>query len=326
MPLWVWIALAAGCAQTARNALSRSMAQEIPPTLNSWSRFTFMLPLIAPLMTFFVMRSGIPEVSPACLVYGALGACCQSLGNIMLISAFRRSNYAQSIVFHKLDVLFAAVLGILFFQEAPSWLAWIGILVSSIGVVLMNVSRDTEPGRWRRAFHFDSGSLLAILCAGVLMCSGFFIKRSLQAMVWANPHLQEGLFEAAVMTAFLVTCMAVVMLSGYLLLCHRAQFSYVRQLWPRMLMLGAASLTGSLGWFWAFFVHLGGVCPSGGANRGRVVSADRVDPVAGIRGSAANPGYRLGNWRDDTGIIGVELDPIESMQADSQHGSSFSTL
>lgn len=252
MPLWVWIALAAGCAQTARNALSRSMAQEIPPTLNSWSRFTFMLPLIAPLMTFFVMRSGIPEVSPACLVYGALGACCQSLGNIMLISAFRRSNYAQSIVFHKLDVLFAAVLGILFFQEAPSWLAWIGILVSSIGVVLMNVSRDTEPGRWRRAFHFDSGSLLAILCAGVLMCSGFFIKRSLQAMVWANPHLQEGLFEAAVMTAFLVTCMAVVMLSGYLLLCHRAQFSYVRQLWPRMLMLGAASLTGSLGWFWAF--------------------------------------------------------------------------
>ncbi len=56
MPLWFWIAFAAGCAQTARNALARSMVGEISPPLNSWSRFTFMLPLLFPMVTFFVMR------------------------------------------------------------------------------------------------------------------------------------------------------------------------------------------------------------------------------------------------------------------------------
>ncbi len=252
MPLWVWIALAAGCAQTARNALARSLVGKIPPTLNSWSRFLFMLLLAFPLVIFFVMRSGMPEISPACLFYGVLGASCRLLGGVMLIMAFQRSNFAQSIVFHKLEIVFAAVIGVLFFQEAPSWLAWLGILVSSVGVVFMNIGRDAGPEGWRQAFHFDPGSVLAILCAGPLMLSSFTIKRCVQALVRANLHLPSGTFEGVVMTLFLVTLIEVVMLSGYLLLRHPAQFTHVRRLWPCMLMLGATSLAGSLAWFWAF--------------------------------------------------------------------------
>ncbi len=252
MPLWVWIAFAAGCAQTARNALSRSLVGEIPPTLISWSRFAFILPLVVPMVIFIVIRTGMPQVSLPCLLYGVTGATCQSLGGIMLIIAFQRSNFAQSIVFHKLEVVFSAVIGVLFFQEPPSLLAWLGILVCSLGVVFMNIGRDSGLDGWRRAFHLDPGGILAILCAPILVCSSFFIKSCLQALSQVNPHLPYGSLESVVMTAFLVTAINVAILTPYLLILHPAQFTRVRRLWPRMLMVGATSLAGSLGWYWAY--------------------------------------------------------------------------
>ncbi len=198
----------------------------------------------------------MPQVSPSCLAYAVLGASGQLLGGVMLIMAFQRSNFAQSIIFHKLEVVFAAVIGVLFFQESPSLLAWLGILVCSFGVVLMNIGRDTGPNGWWRAFHLDQGSVLAISCAVVLVCCSFMIKRCLQALVQANPHLQDGTFEGVVLTAFFVTIIDVAISTTYLLLWHPGQFTHVRRLWPRMLMVATTSLAGSLAWYWAFSLTL----------------------------------------------------------------------
>ncbi len=254
--LWVWIAFAAGCVQTARNAFSRSLVGQISPTLNSWSRFAFMLPLAFPLVAFFVAQSGVPYISLPCFLYGVLGAVGQLFGGIVLIIAFQRSNFAQSIIFHKLELVFAALIGALLFRELPSLIAWLGILVCGLGIVFMNIGRDAGPDGWRRAFHLDQGSVLAILCGVSLACSSFMIKLSVQAFLQGNPSLVYGTFEGVVMTVFLVTAIEVWMLSMYLLLCHPSEFQHVRRLWPRMLMIGATSLAGSLGWFWAFSLTL----------------------------------------------------------------------
>ncbi len=254
--LWIWIALTAGCMQTARNALSRSLVGQISPTLNSWARFAFMLPLVVPVAVFFVIQSGVPYISLSCFLYGALGAICQLFGGVILIIAFQRSNFAQSIIFHKLELVFAALLGALLFRELPSLTAWLGILVCGLGIVLMNIGRDTGPDGWRRAFHLDRGSALAILCGVSLACSSFMIKRSAQAFMQGNPNLQYGTFEGVVMTVLLITAIEVWILTVYLLLRHPTQFAHVRQLWPRMLMIGATSFIGSLGWFWAFSLTL----------------------------------------------------------------------
>lgn len=197
------------------------------------------------------MRSGMPQVSTSCLAYAVLAAGCQLTGGVMLIMAFQRSNFAQSVIFHKLDVPFTAVIGALFFQELPSLLAWFGILVCSVGVVLMNMGRDVGPGGWWRAFHLDRGGVLAVMCAVSLVCFNFLAKRSLQIFVQDNLHLQDGLFESLVFICFLVTAIDAAILTLYLLLQHPGQFRYVRRLWPRMFMVGTASLANSLLWYWA---------------------------------------------------------------------------
>ncbi len=256
MPVWVWMALATGCAQTARNTLARSMMGEISAPLNSWARFAFMLPWLLPVVAFLVMRSGMPYVSPSCLAYAVLAAVSQLTGGVILIMAFQRSNFAQSVIFYKLEVAFAAVIGVLFFQESPSPLAWLGILVCSAGVVLMNMGRDAGSGSWWRALHLDRGGILAVLSAIILVGFSFIVKQCLHILVQDNPHLQAGVFESLVFICFLVTALDAAILTIYLLLQHPGQFRHVRRLWPRMFMVGTASLANALMWYWAISLTL----------------------------------------------------------------------
>ncbi|ETW93483.1 MAG: hypothetical protein ETSY2_51335 [Candidatus Entotheonella gemina] len=120
----------------------------------------------------------------------------------------------------------------------------------------MNVGREAGSGGWRRAFYLDCGGVLAIVCAVILVICSFMIKRCLQALVQANPHLQDSTFEAVVFTSFLVTVTDVAILTTYLVLRQPSQLAQVRRLWTRMFMVGAASLTTSLTSYWAFSLTL----------------------------------------------------------------------
>ena len=107
--MWIEIALLAGCLQTIRNSLAKSLAGKISPALNSWSRFTFNLPFSVLLVSLLVYQRGVPETSWIFLGYCCATAVTQLLGNIALVAAFQHANFAQSIVFHKLEVLFSAI-------------------------------------------------------------------------------------------------------------------------------------------------------------------------------------------------------------------------
>ncbi len=181
--MWAEIAFTAGCLQTARNAFSRSLAGKVSPLLNSWSRFAFNLPLCLPLTALLLYRYGWPQLPLAFFGYCTATAVTQILGNIALIAAFNRANFAQSIVLHKLEVAFTAVTGVLLFGEYPTMTGWLGIGVCSLGVLFMNLGRETGPDGWRRAFHLDTGTLLALACAFFIVIASFMLKEANKVFV-----------------------------------------------------------------------------------------------------------------------------------------------
>lgn len=242
--MWALLALLAGLLQSARNGFARSLSGAISPALNSWARFSFNLPFSTTLVTVLVLARGAPETSfrfyALCLASG-LG---QLLGSVALIAAFRHSNFAQSIVLHKLEVLFAAVIGVLLFSEEPTTLAWLGILVSVAGVVAM------APGRARS--RFGTGSALAVAAGLALAIVGFLLKDAIGELVRLNPRVGTARFEVAAHTLFHVTWMEVVLLTGWLLYPRRGELALVPIHWRRMLLQGSFAFSGSLGWFWAY--------------------------------------------------------------------------
>jgi drug/metabolite transporter (DMT)-like permease len=243
--MWVFLALGAGLLQSARNAFARSLVGSISPVLNSWARFAFNLPFSTTLVTVLVLARGAPSTSPRFFALSFATGMAQLLGSIALIGAFRHSNFAQSIVLHKLEVLFTAVIGAALFAEMPTALAWLGILLSVAGVAAM------APGGAIRA-RLGAGSLLAVAAGLLLAIVGFFLKAAIEELVLLNPWVGTGRFLVAAHTLFHVTWMEVVLLTAWLLYPSRGELGRVPVHWRRMLLQGSFGFSASLAWFWAY--------------------------------------------------------------------------
>jgi len=254
--MWVELSLAAGVFQTIRNALSRSLAGRVSPLLNSWSRFTFNLPFSTPLVAALVLRDGAPELPLPFFGYATATALSQLVGNVALVAAFRRANFAQSIVLHKLEIAFTALIGVAFFDESPDLSGWIGIAACTAGVLAMNLGRESGPAGWRRAFHVDMGSLLALACGLLLVIASFMLKEAVAIYVAANPQVGASRFEAACHTLFHTTWIEVVVLTAAIALTRPREFALVRRHWRRMAAIGFVGFCGSVGWFWAYSIAL----------------------------------------------------------------------
>lgn len=254
--MWVELSLAAGIFQTVRNSIARSLAGRASPMLNSWSRFAFNLPFSGALAAWLVLDRGAPELPAAFFVFAAATALSQLLGNVALMAAFERANFAQSIVLHKLEIAFTAVIGVALFGEYPSLAGWLGILTCTVGVLVMNLGRATGPAGWRRAFHLDSGALLALACGLLLVFASFMLKEGVAVYAAANPHVGDGRFEPAVHTLFHTTWIEVVILSVAIRWRLPGEFARVRELWPRMAAIGFTGFCGSVCWFWAYSIAL----------------------------------------------------------------------
>jgi len=254
--MWVALALAAGTFQTARNALARSLSGRIAPTTNSWARFAFNLPFAAALVAALVATAGAPVLPRAFFAWCAATAATQLLGNVALVAAFARGNFAQAIVLHKLEVVFTAFVGAALFREVPSLSGWLGVFACGAGVAVMNLGRRGGPLGWRRAFHLDAGALLALACALLLVFASFFLKEATAVYAAANPQVGAGRFEAAAHTLFHTTWMEVAALSAWLLAVRPAELRHVRVHGTRMLAIGMTSFAGSLCWFWAYSIAL----------------------------------------------------------------------
>ena len=246
IPLWVAIAFSAGTFQTARNALARSLSGRISPALNSWSRFAFNLPFSTALLGLLLFLEGVPRTSPVFFAWCLGTGVTQLVANVALVAAFRRANFAQSIVLHKLEIAFTAVIGVLLFAEFPSPFGWAGVGVCTLGVLLRNLGREAGPAGWRRAFHIDSGGALALACALLLVFASFFLKEATTEFAALNPRVGTGRFEAAAHTLFHTTWMEVVILSAWLVLFQPGELRQVGSHWRRMLAIGTTGFSGSL--------------------------------------------------------------------------------
>ncbi|MGE0825864.1 MAG: EamA family transporter [Candidatus Binatia bacterium] len=254
--MWAELAFAAGCLQTARNAFAKSLTGKVSPVLNSWARFTFNLPFSLLLVTILFVRYGWPQFSLAFFGCCLATAVTQLLGNVALVAAFHRANFAQSIVLHKLEVAFTAIIGMLFFAERPTILGWGGIGICSIGVLLMNFGREQGPAGWRRAFHLDAGALLALACAILLVLASFMLKAANTVFVAANPWVGADRFIASAYTLFHTVWIEVVILTLTLLFRRSTEFALVPVHWRRMALIGVTSFAASLCWFWSYSLTL----------------------------------------------------------------------
>lgn len=258
---WLALAIAAACLQLLRNAQSRELVGRVSPELTAWARFALGLPFSALLVGILVAREGAPATPPAFYAWCLGTALTQLAGNVALVAAFRRASFARSIALYKLDVVLGAAIGVALFGEFPSALGWTGIVVSSVGVLLLNTAREDAAGGLRTlrgvlhdAIRLDTGAWLALASAALLGFTSFLLKEGALVFELANPG--DGRFAAAAHTLFHTTWMQVLVLSLAIRLRRPGELARVPALWRPMLGIGATSFAGSLCWYWAYTLAL----------------------------------------------------------------------
>lgn len=135
--LWIVLALGSALFQVLRNMVMKRLGHALDETINVWGRFTFILPFAA----IGVLTHGLPTLHPGVWLYCLLFAVTQIAGTQFLALALNVAEISLVTALWKLSVLLLVVWGIVALGESPSALGVAGVVVSVVGLYLLNVTR-----------------------------------------------------------------------------------------------------------------------------------------------------------------------------------------
>jgi len=134
---WIVLALGSALFQVLRNMVMKRLGHALDETINVWGRFTFILPFAAAAVLVY----GTPTLESGVWLYCLLFAITQIAGTQCLALALNVAEISLVTALWKLSVLLLVVWGVLTLGESPSWLGVVGVVISVLGVYLLNVER-----------------------------------------------------------------------------------------------------------------------------------------------------------------------------------------
>jgi uncharacterized membrane protein len=135
--LWFLLAVGSALFQVLRNMVMKRLGHALDETINVWGRFTFILPFAA----LGVIATGIPTLQPGVWLYCLLFALAQIAGTQFLALALNVAEMSLVTALWKLSLLLLVVWGVVALGESPSPLGLGGVVLSVVGVYLLNVER-----------------------------------------------------------------------------------------------------------------------------------------------------------------------------------------
>ena len=243
MGLWIPITIAAAFMQNLRLVLQKAARGRLTTEGATFARFVWAAPLACALVLGLVFLRGdtIPNLTAPFLFYAVLGGLAQILATICLVALLALRNFAIGVSFSKTEVVQTAVFGLLILGETAGPGAFVAILLSLVGVLLIS----TPPGAMIRTGLFNRA-------AGIGVASGALFGISAVGVRAASLSLPDGdfLIRAAV-TLACVTLFQTVAMWLWLTFRQPGQVARVFTHWRLTLWVGVTGMLGSLGWFTA---------------------------------------------------------------------------
>jgi drug/metabolite transporter (DMT)-like permease len=220
--MWFGLSLLSALFQVLRNMSMKHLGHALDDTINVWGRFTFILPFLAG----FVLWHGIPPLQPGFWGYAMLFGISQTAGTLSLSKALKLSDISIVTSLWKISLLFLVIFAFLTLGETPSTLGLLGILVSVVGVYLLNVQKS-RISVWAplRELFVDHGQRYTLLAAIFYAPSVVLIK---QLILLSDPYFAN-------LIAYLAASLIVLPL-----VLHRSakHFVQIPRHWPSFFGMG----------------------------------------------------------------------------------------
>jgi drug/metabolite transporter (DMT)-like permease len=242
--LWVPITLIAAAAQTARNATQRGLTAEIGTLGATQVRFLFGLPFACLFLLIVVAVGGQrpPALTAAVAAFATLGAISQIAATALMLTAMKEKSFAVTTAYIKTEPVLAAIVGLALLGDMLTPLKAAGIVIATIGVLLMSVRREALGALLQEA----RPALIGVAAGGLFGLSAVAFRGAIIGLPGGSFVLRA--------TTILVLALAIqtALLAAYLALFHRKALTGSFRVWRQSTTAGFLGALASQFWFLGF--------------------------------------------------------------------------
>ena len=242
MELWIAISIAAAFMQNLRSMLQKHLKGVLSTLGATFARFVWAAPLAIGLAIVLVAQSetGLPEMSGRFFLFAAIGGLSQIFATAVLLTLFSFRNFAVGVAFSKTETVQAIAFGLIILGDVASPSAFLGILISMVGVVLLSI----EPGQLFCRGLVSRATLLGVGSGALFAISGVAYRA-------ASLSLNDDFLLTAAVTLAFATTMQTLVMWVWLSFREPGQVAKVFAHWKITSIVGLVGMLGSLGWFTA---------------------------------------------------------------------------
>ncbi|MFA0011881.1 multidrug transporter [Vibrio lentus] len=234
---WIAFTLLAAFSQSWRNAFQSKLAGTMSVAGVTLARFIWAGPIaLIYLYSLYQWQPvSVPNFSGEFVFYIVAAAIMQILATGLMVMLFKLENYAIGAGLAKCEAPVSAVLSVLFFGTALTITGWVGVLVGTLGVLIMSSSSG-----WRSLS--PKVFLLGMACSTAFALTSLWVREASLSIGLPFPH-------SAAWVLFLVISLQTVIICTYLFFRERDTLRQIFTKSKLVVMTSLASVIGSLGWF-----------------------------------------------------------------------------
>ncbi len=251
--LWILESAGAALCQALRYAALKELNKHLSTLVATYVRLLFSFPVQIPYVCAVMLWTGaaLPALNLRFVIFAMITAVGQFLSTAMMIRMFQMGNFAVGTMLTKSDVVMTALIGTFVFGEVISDLAWIAILITVLGVLIVSAGR-MPAGAWRQG-DVGLGELLLGRATRWGLAVGLINALSYQTLRETMEALEPGTLPVvrAAYAGFAMTFFSVAILGIWLLFSEREGLKRIRNHQQIGWFLGFLSALGTILWYLA---------------------------------------------------------------------------
>ncbi|PTO79060.1 DMT family transporter [Vibrio splendidus] len=234
---WIAFTLLAAFSQSWRNAFQSKLSGTMSVAGVTLARFIWAGPIALIYLCALYQWKPVstPDFSGEFVFYIIAATIMQILATGLMVMLFKLENYAIGAGLAKCEAPVSAVLSVLFFGTALTLTGWVGVLIGTLGVLIMSSSSG-----WRSLS--PKVFLLGMACSTAFALTSLWVREASLSIGLPFPH-------SAAWVLFLVITLQTVIICTYLFFRERDTLRQIFKKSKLVIMTSLASVIGSLGWF-----------------------------------------------------------------------------
>ncbi|MEK9732612.1 MAG: EamA family transporter [Pelagibacteraceae bacterium] len=245
---WIISSILGAFFQNTRSSIQKKLNKEMSLMASTYTRFVFSAPIVIVVFFFNFKNVDIIFISAnnfQFLSYVILGSIFQILFTFLFLYLFKFTNFLVGTTLSKTEVLQIALFEYLILKEYLSTWVIIGIIISSIGVIIFSTTNVKNIFR----NFFSKSTIIGISCGTLLALSIVFFRGSINLLDAENTNFDKTLIAILFSTIF-----QTLIITLYLLLYEKNQFLIIKKNIGLSFLSGLSGFLATIFWFYSFSI------------------------------------------------------------------------